>query len=595
MVVEFAQTKARAFSRAVEELGVGGALYVSLRYLWRLYKNRVSYPNWIRANQLSPEAMTSIQAEIITWESAPTFSVLVPVYNPKPELLRRAIASVQRQLYPHWQLCLVDDGSTAAQVRSVLEEYTDTDARIQVIFLPQNQGISGASNVGLGAATGDYIALLDHDDELSPDALYENAKIIRQRPDLDILYSDEDKITEAGQRLDPFFKPQWSPDYFHACMYTCHLGVYRTDLVRQVGGFRAEFDGAQDWDLMLRLVEHSQRIYHIPKVLYHWRLTAASVTSGAAAKPWAYDAAQRALTAMVQRSAYPGHVEALAEVGFYRVRRDLIEQPLVSLIIPSAGTPMATGERSYLENCLASIRAHSTYPNLELVVVDGFDIPDEVLTNIKELDINLVRCDQPFNFSRRINQGVRHSKGAVLLLLNDDVEVQTPDWIEAMLELAQQTEIGAVGAKLMFPTGRIQHAGVVVLNGNPGHAFYDEAGWHRGYFCSNLVNRNYLGVTGACLMVRRVVYDQVGGLDEGLPLNYNDVDFCLKIHQAGYRNVFTPFAQLIHHESASRPRGVLPGELETLRSRWLPYLEAQGGDPYYNPNLCQDNSNFTLG
>lgn len=595
MVVEFAQTKARAFTRAVEELGWRGALYVSLRYFWRLYKNRVSYLNWVKAQQPSPARLDQIRLEIAAWETPPTFSVLVPVYNPKPELLRRAIASVQRQVYPHWQLCLVDDGSPAAEVPALLRQIAQADARIQVMLLAKNQGISAASNAALAMATGDYIALLDHDDELAIDALYENARVIRQRPDLDILYSDEDKITEAGKRSDPFFKPHWSPDYFHACMYTCHLGVYRTALVRQVGGFRPEFDGAQDWDLMLRLVEQTNRIFHIPKVLYHWRLTPASVTAGAEAKPWAYTAAQNALTAMVQRSPYPGHVEALPEAGFYRVRRDLTHQPLVSVIIPTAGALMAGGGLSHVENCLGCIRDRTTYPNLELVVVDGFDIPDDILDRIKALDITLVRCGEPFNFSMRINWGVRHSQGEVLLLLNDDVEVQTPDWIEALLELAQQQEIGAVGGKLMFPTGRIQHAGVVILDGNPGHAFYDAAGFHRGYFCSNIVNRNYLGVTGACLMVRRAVFDQVGGMDESLPLNYNDVDFCLKLHQAGYRNVFTPFAQLIHHESASRQRGVRPGELETLHQRWLPYLESQGGDPYYNINLCQENSNFTLG
>jgi GT2 family glycosyltransferase len=593
-IAEFIQTKTRAFVRAQQELGLGGAFYVTLRYFWRLYKNRVSYRQWMEAQRLSPDEIAAIQAEVATWTSPPTFSILVPVYNPKPALLQRAIASVQAQLYPHWQLCLVDDASPDPQVQQILKTCAEQDARILVQRLAQNQGISEASNGALAMATGDYVALLDHDDEMAINALYENARAIRQHPALDILYSDEDKITETGKRSDPFFKPHWSPDYFHACMYTCHLGVYRTALVRQVGGFRREFDGAQDWDLMLRLVEHSQRIYHIPKVLYHWRLTSTSVTSGEAAKPWAYVAAQQALEAMVQRSPFPGRVEALPETGFYRVRRDLQRQPLVSIIIPSAGTPKANGSGSFLENCLQSIVERSTYPHVELVVVDGFDIPEPTLERIKALGIHLVRCGEPFNFSMRINWGVRHSQGEIVLLLNDDVEVQTPDWIEALLELAQQPEIGAVGAKLMFPTGHIQHAGVVILEGNPGHVFYDAVGHHRGYFCSNLVNRNYLGVTGACLMVRRPVFEQVGGMDETLPLNFNDVDFCLKIHQAGYRNVFTPFAQLLHHESASRQRGLHPGELDTLRERWLPYLEQFGGDPYYNINLDQKNANFML-
>jgi glycosyltransferase involved in cell wall biosynthesis len=593
-ISEYIQTKARAFVRARQELGLGGAFYVTLRYFWRLYKNRVSYRNWIKAQQLGPEVISQIELAVSTWEQPPTFSVLVPVYNPKPALLQKAIESVLGQIYPHWQLCLVDDASTNPQVQQVLQTYASQDDRILVRHLEQNRGISSASNTALDMATGTYIALLDHDDELAINALYENARALRQQPDIDILYSDEDKITETGKRSDPFFKPHWSPDYFHACMYTCHLGVYRTALVRQVGGFRSEFDGAQDWDLMLRLVEQTQRIYHIPKVLYHWRLTATSVTSGEAAKPWAYAAAQRALAAMVQRSAFPGYVEALPESGFYRVRRHLQGTPLVSIIIPSAGAARPRSSGSCLETCLASIVERSTYTNLELVVVDGFDLPEPVLNYVKALGVNLVRCGEPFNFSMRINWGVRHSHGDRLLLLNDDVEVQTPNWIEAMLELAQQPEIGAVGAKLMFPNGHIQHAGVVMLEGNPGHVFYDAVGSHRGYFCSTLVNRNYLGVTGACLMVRRQIFEQVGGMDESLPLNFNDVDFCLKIHQAGYRNVFTPFAQLIHHESASRQRGLQPGELETLRERWMPYLEKFGGDPYYNINLDQKNANFML-
>lgn len=598
MSLKFWLNKPVAFAKVWQERGLGSALNDSWQYvLWRAkhLREQRRYVSWLQAQQPSPEDVRRIQAEVQAWETPPTFSVLVPVYNTEPMLLKGAIESVRSQAYPYWQLLLVDDCSPARSTRAVLEHYADVDERIQVIFLPENGGISTATNAALAQATGNYIALLDHDDELAIAALYENAQVIRQNPDIDILYSDEDKITKRGRHKGPFFKPDWSPEYFHGCMYTCHLGVYRTALVREVGGFRSAYDGAQDWDLMLRLSEKTQQIHHIPKILYHWRLTATSVTSGAEAKPWAYEAARRALTDMTHRSPFPGQVEETSEPGFYRVRRQLVEQPLVSIIIPSAGTPMAKGGRSHLENCLESIVKRSTYSNLELVIVDGYDIPPDTLDRVKDFGIALVRCDEPFNFSRRINAGVAQSRGAVVLLLNDDIEITTPDWVESMLELAQQPEIGAVGAKLLFPNDHIQHSGVVILDGRPGHAFYNLHRDNTGYFGANIINRNYLCVTGACLMLRRAAFDEVNGMDEIFPLSYNDVDFCLKLHKAGYRNVCTPFVELIHHESASRDSTVMPEELATFKARWQAYLDGLGGDPYYNPNLNQVHATFTLG
>ncbi|MEM9117958.1 MAG: glycosyltransferase [Cyanobacteria bacterium P01_F01_bin.56] len=595
MSLKFWLKKPLAFAEVWQERGFRRAVYASLRYVFwpgRHIQAQRRYEHWFAAQQLSAEAVQQVRAEVNTWEQAPTFSVLVPVYNIQPSLLIQAIESVRSQAYPHWQLILADDCSPSPETRAALEQYVGVDERIQVLFLPQNGGISAATNAALEQATGDYIALLDHDDEMTMGALYENAKVICQQPDVDILYSDEDKITPKGQYTAPFFKPDWSPDYFHGCMYTCHLGVYRTALVCNIGGFRSAYDGAQDWDLMLRLSEKTQRIHHIPKILYHWRITATSVTSGAEVKPWAYEAAQRALTDMTLRSPYPGKAEETSQIGFYRVRRQLVEHPLVSIVIPSAGTPMADGRRSHLENCLASIVKKSTYPHIELVVVDGYDIPPDTLNKVKDVGVELVRCDEPFNFSRRINAGVAHSRGEIVLLLNDDIEVMTPDWIEAMLELAQQPEIGAVGAKLYFPNNRIQHAGVIILDGRPGHAFYELESDDRGYYCATVVNRNYLCVTGACLMLRRSAFDEVNGLDDIFPLSYNDVDFCLKLHEAGYRNVCTPFAQLIHHGSASRDAAVMPEELATFQHRWQDYLHSLGGDPYYNRNLDQTHASF---
>ncbi|MEM9165354.1 MAG: glycosyltransferase family 2 protein, partial [Cyanobacteria bacterium P01_F01_bin.4] len=458
--------------------------------------------------------------------------------------LIKAIESVLVQRYPQWQLCLADDVSTANHIRPLLAQYAAQDARIQVVYLAQNGGISAATNAALDIAAGEFIALLDHDDELSPNALYEVAKHLQQCPDTDFIYTDEDQITPAGKRQIPFFKPDWSPDYLHACMYVCHLSVYRTSLVRQLGGFRSEYDGAQDWDLALRVAAQTDRIHHIPKVLYHWRTLPTSMASGELAKPWAYESAQKSLQDMLDRSPYPGWVELGPKTGYFRVRRHIQGNPLMSIIIPSAGEVLATSAQRtcLLQQCLDSIYQLSTYQNYEIVVVDGYDIPESVLQAIQSPRLNLVRCDRPFNFAERMNLGAKAAQGSVLLMLNDDTQVLTPDWLELMLELAQQDSIGAVGAKLLYPNGRIQHAGVLILDGNPTHAFLNGSGRHEGYYCSNLVNRNYLGVTGACLMIRRAVFEELKGFDEAFGLNYNDVDLCLRAHQAGYRNVVTPYA-----------------------------------------------------
>lgn len=363
-----------------------------------------------------------------------------------------------------------------------------------------------------------------------------------------------------------------------------------------IGGFRVGYDGSQDYDLVLRLVEHTQQIYHIPKILYHWRVIPASVTSSPDAKPWAYEAARRALEDMLIRSDYPGRVEAGAREGFYRIRREIQGNPLVSIVIPSAGKALEPeASRCLLEDCIHSIRDRSCYRNLEIIVVDGYDVSDRVMEAIAGDDLHFVHCADPFNFAQRINLGVAKAQGEFVLLLNDDVEVLTSDWIESMLEFAQQPEIGAVGAKLFYPNGTLQHIGVMVLGGNPGHAFHQVAGDHPGYFLSNLVNRNYLAVTAACLMMRRSLYKELGGMDEAFPLNYNDVDLCLKAHQAGYRQVVTPYAQLLHYESASRQPGLQPKEWQTLNDKWQPYFEQLNhNDPYYNPNLSRNEVLFEL-
>ena len=557
-----------------------------------------------RLTQQDAERYTASLSEL----TQPLFSIVMPVYNVEERWLIRAIESVIKQVYQSWELCIVDDASTAPHIQPLLKRYAKLDSRIKVQFSDVNGGISAASNIALGMASGDYIALLDNDDELSPHALYENALLINQHPEADFVYSDEDKIDVHNHCRDPFFKPEWSPDYFHSCMYTCHFGVYRTWILREIGGFRSEFDGAQDWDLVLRVVEKTNHIFHIAKVLYHWRMLPSSMSSAIGAKPWAYQAAQRALADMVRRSAYSGWVDDGPSLGLYRVRRDIVDSPLVSIIIPSAGTCLTwEGQKiSLLEQCIDSIRNLSTYKNIEIVVVDGYDIPETTLTNISNKDFDdedvtnyetdgfrLVRCDRPFNHSERMNLGVEAARGDFLLMLNDDIQVITPDWIETLLEFSQQEEIGAVGARLLYPDGLLQHAGVLVLDGAPTHAFHKAEANHYGYYGSSVVNRNYVGVTAACLMMRREIFTHINGFDEDFPLDFNDVDLCLRICQAGYRNVFTPYAELIHYESASRDRKFDMTHLDRLRQKFEG-SEYMKNDPYYNPNLSTRRPFFEI-
>ncbi|WP_170944056.1 glycosyltransferase family 2 protein [Leptolyngbya sp. BC1307] len=522
----------------------------------------------------------------------------MPLDNTDAIWLIKSIESVLNQRYARWELYLTGIVSTARHIRPILERYAQQDQRITFVLLEQNRSISAANNVALTLAKGEFVALLESDAELAPTAFYEVATYLRAHPKADFIYTDVDQITQAGDRQNPFFKPDWSPDYFHSYMYTLHLSVYRTSLVRKIKGFRSEYEGAQYWDLALRISEQTSQIHHVPKVLYHRRTLPSSLSSGVDANLRASRAAQRALQDMLDRSPYPGWVEKGAKSGLFRVRRHIQRRPLVSIVIPSAGTHLKIRGQQVclLAQCVSSIRRLSTYQNLEIILVDGYDISKATLKLVQGADLKLVRSDQPFNFSQRMNLAAQSANGEILLMLNDDTEIMTSNWIEAMLELAQQTEIGAVGAKLFYPNGRLQHAGMLILTGKPGHAFHNGSGNHDGYYYSNIVNRDYLGVTGACMMMRHRLFEELNGFDESFPLSYNDVDLCLRAHQAGYRNVFTPYAELIHYESVSRANGLspgIPGELERLHEKFAGSCYLQN-DPYYNPNLSSRRPFFQL-
>jgi GT2 family glycosyltransferase len=426
-----------------------------------------------------------------------------------------------------------------------LEEYARRDSRIKVVFRSERGNISAASNSALELASGEYLALLDNDDELAEQALFRVAKAIIADRTLDLIYSDEDKLEPDGRHVDPFFKPDWSPEYFLTCMYTCHLGVYRTALVRELGGFRSDFDSAQDYDLALRIVARSNRVGHIPDVLYHWRKLPNSTARSHRAKPQAFGTACRALAGYLNAKGQPGRIEPGPFAGLHRVRFSIIGRPKVSIIIPTASRParIRGQDTTFVGHCVQSIRRATHYSNYEIITVDNDDMPLELQQELDRWNVRRVSFTDEFNLASKMNLGAAKADGDHLLFLNDDTEIITPDWLECMLEYSQQPGIGAVGVKLLFPDGRIQHVGVVLLDGDPCHPYYANGGTEMGYWAGNYLTRNTSAVTGACLMTPADLFHELGGFDEGFPLNYNDVDYCLRVLGNGKRVVLKPYAQ----------------------------------------------------
>jgi glycosyltransferase involved in cell wall biosynthesis len=574
-----------------------------------------SYEEWIRAYDQPTEEGLRIQAgEAAALPRQPLFSVLMPVYNPPLEALDKAIRSVRAQTYARWELCIADDASPDAGVRALIERHRSEEPRIKAAFRPRNGHICAASNSALELATGDYVTLLDHDDALAPNALYEFARVIAESPDVDFLYSDEDKIDEDDRRFEPYFKPDFLPDLFLAQNYTSHLSAYRASIVRDVGGFREGFEGSQDWDLALRVFERTDttRIRHIPRVLYHWRAIPGSTALMLSEKNYPLEAARRALEDHFSRRGL--RVELSPVPGdHWRVRYPLPAQPpLVSLVIPTRNA------LALLERCVGSILEKTTYPRFEVLVVDNGSDDPPTLRYLESLQqqwggfpgvssgaapartVRVLRYDRPFNYSAINNHAVREARGAVVGLLNNDLEVITPGWLDEMVSQALRPGIGCVGAMLYYPNDTIQHAGSIIgLGGVAGHAFLAFPRGTEGRFNRARLVQNYSAVTAACLVVRKAVYDQVGGLDEvDLAVAFNDVDFCLKVREAGYQNLWTPFAEFYHHESASRGTDDTPEkedrfrrEVEVMMLRWGPLLQ---GDPAYNPNLSLETNDFGL-
>jgi GT2 family glycosyltransferase len=551
------------------------------------------YPVWLarRTPSESDLARMRIEGEKLPYQ--PVISLVVPVYNTPEEYLHLMVDSVMAQTYDTWELCLADDASTAPHVRPFLDRLTRRDERVKVAHLPRNQGISAASNAALALATGEFIGLLDHDDVLAPSALFEVVRALNDAPATDLIYSDEDKVDDTGSaRWDPFFKPDWSPDLLLTTNYVCHFGVYRRLLVEAIGGFRPEYDGSQDYDLVLRFTELTDRIVHLPSILYSWRAIPGSAARDVMAKPYAVDAARRAVDDALRRRGVAGRVEPGYSLGQWRVRYNLRGQPAVTVVI-SAG-----GNMKCLQPCLDSVLERSTYSNLHVLVTDDSDgtaVADHCQAlgrRDRRLRYRRFRL-KPFNYSAINNSAVSQVDTPYVVLLNDDITVITSDWVEAMLEHAQRPEVGAVGAKLLYPDRSLQHAGVILgPYQNCGHAFKHFSENDPGYFSLARATRNYSAVTFACAMMRRSVFDEVGGLDaQNLAVAFNDVDMCLRIRERGYWVVYTPYSVLFHHESATRNMHSNPGEEEYMRRRWGGVIRH---DPFYNPNLTREAEDYSL-
>lgn len=530
-------------------------------------------------------------------------SVLVPLYNTPEKFLREMIDSVVTQTYKNWELCLADGSDDKhTDVGRICQEYIEKDSRIKYQKIEKNLGISGNTNVCFSMATGNFIGLFDHDDVMHPSLLFECVKTVCEK-DADYVYTDEATFTSPN--LDDLivlhFKPDYSPDNLRANNYICHFSMFDADLLKKTGLFRPEYDGSQDHDMILRLTEEAKHVCHIPKILYYWRSHPNSVAADIGAKTYAIDAAKRAVHDHM-RDYYGIEVEVESTRAFptiFQIKYPINGEPLISIVIPNKD------HVEDLRRCITSIEKKSTWKNYEIVVVENNSVEQSIRDYYKELEsdpkVKIVTYEGGFNYSRINNVGVKETKGEYLLFLNNDTEVISPDWIEQLLMYAQRKDVGAVGAKLYYADNTIQHAGVVIGLGahrSAGHTHYKMPREHLGYMGRLCYAQDVTAVTGACLMVKKSIYEEVDGLDESFTISLNDVDLCLKIREKGYLNIFTPFAELYHYES--KTRGMEEGEklrryereCAHFRDKWKEQLDA--GDPYYNPNFSLDYSDFTL-
>ncbi|MCD7715616.1 MAG: glycosyltransferase family 2 protein [Lachnospiraceae bacterium] len=589
-------------SKGLKYLRHFGVKEFLIRLSDRVEPDEVPYEPWYEKHRASGEELRKQRQR--KWKDPVLISIAVPLFRTPPAFLEQMIDSVKAQSYPYWELCLANGSPKDAELAAALARYQDDD-RIHVQMLPENRGIAGNTNAAIEMAKGDYIGLLDHDDLLAPDALYEVADAIeRGRPEL--IYTDEDKVeSDLSRHFQPNLKPDYSPDLLRSNNYICHFLVFSRTLYEKAGGFDSRYDGAQDHDFILRCTEKADGICHIPRILYHWRVSSRSTADNPTSKEYAYEAGVRAVAAHLERCGLKGEVSRKKDFGCYRVKYEVEGNPLVSVVIPNKD------ETDTLKLCLASIFEKTTWKNFEIIIVENNSETGEIFDYYKEIDgrngVHVVYYENEkqtgFNYSAINNFGIRHAKGDYILCMNNDMEVISPDWMTELLGHCMRPGTGAVGARLYYPDDTIQHAGIVIgiggVSGVAGNILVGLKRGHTGYMHRESLQQDLSAVTAACMMIRREAYDAVGGFEEKLAVAFNDVDFCLKIREAGYLVVYDPYAELYHYESKTRgaedteeKARRFQRELEYMRTRWIRILKE--GDPYYNRNFSLTKWNYSL-
>ena len=565
------------------------------RLLERFEEREVEYQEWYEKNKPSEEELARQRKK--KWKEPVTISVLVPAYRTPEAFLRQMIESVLNQTYPYLELCIADGSGKNISVEKVVKEYQANDQRVRYQRLEKNEGIAGNTNAAIRMATGDYLALFDHDDLLSPNALFEVASTI-EKDKADVVYTDEDKVTsDLKEHFQPHFKPDFNPDLLCSNNYICHLFVVKRSLALKLGGQDPAYDGAQDYDFIFRCTEEAEKIVHIAKILYHWRVHQASTADNPTSKMYAFDAGKRAIEAHLQRIGAKAEVSHTKDLGFYRVKYQVQGNPKVSIVIPNKD------EKETLKKCLESIWQKTTYSNYEIILVENNSTTREIRDYYQELDgkngVRVVYWDKEFNYSAINNFGISYAKGEYILCLNNDITVISPEWMEELLANCQRPEVGIVGARLYYPDNTIQHAGIVLgMGGCAGSLFVGLARSRGGYLHKAALQQGLSAVTAACFMVKKEAFEKVGGFEEKLAVAFNDVDFCLKVRHAGYLVVYDPYAELYHHESKTRgyenteaKKRRFQEEIEYMRCHWMPDILR---DPYYNENLSLKASDYSL-
>ena len=563
----------------------------------RFEPEEIPYGPWYEA--YVPDEQTLEKQRKQKFSQSPLISIAVPAYKTPGVFLRQMLDSVRTQTYGNWELCIANASPGEEEMGKILREYAKKDPRIRWMDLKENLGISENTNAAFAMAQGEFVGLLDHDDLLAPNALYEVVKAINETKDVDVVYTDEDKVTaDLSEHFQPHFKPDFNLDLLRSNNYICHFFVVRRSILAQTGGFRKEFDGAQDHDLIFRCTEQAREIAHVPEILYHWRTHRESTADNPASKMYAYDAGKRAIEAHLARMQVQGTVSHTPDYGFFRVKYPVQGSPLVSVIIPNKD------ETETLRSCIRSLKENTTYKNLEILIIENNSTTKEIFSYYKELsreeNIRIFNWKKEFNYSAINNFGARKARGEYLLFLNNDIQVITPDWMEEMLGVCQREEVGAAGAKLIYPDNTIQHAGCVIgIGGIAGHMFVDMPAERSGYLHKASLLQDMSAVTAACMMIKRSVFQKVKGFTEELAVAFNDVDLCLKVRREGYLIVYDPYARLYHMESKTRgaedseaKMRRFQTEIEYMRCHWLDILKK--GDPYYNKNLSLTKWNYSL-